>query len=109
MTQELSQCPVFYVRALVALLLNLFILPGLGSLIGGKVLTGIVQIAIMVACWLLIMSGYKAEMVAAFGGGGSGGTQIALATILAVGDWIYGIIVGIVGIGLFSSTSVTER
>ena len=41
------------IRAIIGLLLNIFILPGLGSLIGGRYLAGIFQLILIVISFIL--------------------------------------------------------
>ena len=41
------------IRAVIGLLLNIFILPGLGSLIGGRYLAGIFQFILIVISFIL--------------------------------------------------------
>ena len=41
------------IRAVIGLLLNIFILPGLGSLIGGRYLAGIFQLILIVISFIL--------------------------------------------------------
>ena len=41
------------VRAIIGLLLNIFILPGLGSLIGGRYIAGIFQLVLIIISFIL--------------------------------------------------------
>lgn len=47
-------------RLALVLILNVFVLPGLGSLLGGKIVSGIVEIALFVGGIFLVLAGRDA-------------------------------------------------
>ena len=87
MTQKIS-----YEKAILALVLNFFILPGLGTIIGGRRKEGFVQIGFMVpAAFLLYFninlssSLYSVTSI----------IKVALSILVLFGIWIWGIVSGI--------------
>lgn len=65
--------------AIVALLLNVLLIPGLGTLIGGKIKTGIIQMSLMVLGVIFIFTIIG----------------IVIGVPLVLGTWIWGIASGV--------------
>ena len=80
-----------YERAMLALVLNFFILPGLGTIIGGRRKEGFVQIGFMVPAAFLLyfnINPYSLYSVTSI-------IKVALSILVLFGIWIWGIVSGI--------------
>ncbi len=75
--------------AIVALLVNLLILPGLGSIIGGRTKEGIIQLALLIGGTVIFIIGVPLLIVLV------GMPLIALGALLAFAAWVWGIVTGI--------------
>lgn len=79
------------VTSVIALLVNVFIFPGCGTLLGGNRLpTALTQIALGALPWFAF-----GGMLAAGGGLDRSVTMLMLAIPVAVGAWIWGIVTGL--------------
>jgi len=74
------------VISIIALLLNVFIFPGLGSIIAGQMSSGTIQLSLSTGAFFCILW-------TAFGDGGSVG--VLLSIIFAVVSWCWGVITGL--------------
>ncbi len=70
--------------AIIALILNLLILPGLGSLIGGKTRQAAIQIALML-CGILLLTFDMSLLTLRF-----------IAAILIAGAWLWALVTSII-------------
>ena len=75
--------------AIVALLINLLILPGLGSIIGGRNKEGIFQLSLLIGGTVIFIIGIPLLIVLV------GMPLIALGTIMAFAAWVWGIVTGV--------------
>jgi hypothetical protein len=85
--KEFSQKGMNQGLAIVCLILNIIILPGLGSLIGGKIKPGIWQVILFLGGFFAGL-GLTLTIIGAFIG-------IPLMIIAPVSAWIWGIITGV--------------
>lgn len=79
--------------AILALILNLIILPGVGSIVGGRVKTGIWQIALSVGGIVIIIMGaiLTATILLAI----IGIPLIVIGALMPAAAWIWGLVTGI--------------
>ncbi len=70
--------------AVVALLINIFLCPGLGSLIGGRIGTGVIQIILNIIGWALTVLGAITF-----------GLTLFVAVPILIFVWIWALITGI--------------
>lgn len=77
--------------AVAALLMNILILPGLGSLIAGKVGVGAVQLGLSVISAVLFAAG----IVFSFLSSGIGIVLLVIGTLLGLAMWTWGLVTGI--------------
>lgn len=74
---------------IIGLIVNILILPGLGSIIGGRIKTGIWQIVLIVVAILLCLVGIPLSLILI------GIPLIVLGCLLGFAVWIWGIVTGI--------------
>jgi len=65
--------------AIAALLLNILIIPGLGTLVGGRTGSGVTQLVLSIVSWMLIFT-----LIGAI-----------IGIPLIIGMWIWGLVTGI--------------
>lgn len=75
--------------AIVGLIINIILLPGLGSIIGGKVKTGIWQLVGYIIGWVIFLLGLPLMLVLI------GFPMLFLGGALSLSMWIWGIVTGI--------------
>ena len=75
--------------AIIALLLNILLLPGLGTLIAGRITTGIIQIVLLVTSWILILVGFILSTILI------GIPILILGCLLSLAVWIWSLVTGI--------------
>ena len=75
--------------AVIALLLNILLLPGLGTLIAGRITTGIIQVVLLFLSWILIVVGvlFLAFLI--------GIPILIIGCLLSLSVWIWSLITGI--------------
>ncbi len=75
-------------RAIVALILNILVLPGLGSLIGGRTGAGIWQLVLSTLPWIVVLIlAFTNPLLMMF--------SLSLAIPLSIAAWIWGLVTGI--------------
>lgn len=79
--------------AIAALILNLILLPGIGSLIGGRVKDGIWQICLYIGGIVILILGivFTATLIFAI----IGIPMIVIGAMLMFAGWVWGIVTGI--------------
>ena len=85
---------ISYERAMLALVLNFFVLPGFGTVVGKQKKKGFVQMGLMVLAFIILFTSVFFEI---FFANGVTSTDIVTALILIciIGVWIWGIVSGI--------------
>jgi hypothetical protein len=75
--------------AIIGLLINILILPGLGSIIGGRTKEGIWQLVLLFISGLFILFGIPLSLIII------GIPMIILGSILSLGVWVWSIYTGV--------------
>lgn len=75
--------------AIVALLLNILIIPGLGSIVGGKTKAGIIQLCLLLGGGVFVFVGIPLSLILI------GLPLMAVGGIMVLASWIWGIVTGI--------------
>ena len=77
------------VMAVVGLVLNVLVLPGLGSIVGSKIRTGIIQLILLGVSFLLFLIGIPLSFILI------GIPVLIAALLLLITAWVWGLITGI--------------
>lgn len=75
--------------AIVALLLNILVLPGLGSIVGGRTKVGIIQLCLLVGGVVFVIVGIPLSLILV------GLPLVAVGGIMALASWVWGIVTGV--------------
>ncbi len=88
-SQQECSCSGDKTLQIIGLIVNIFILPGLGSIIGGRVKTGIWQLVLLFVGIIMIVVGLLLSAIVI-------GIPILIAgIIIEIAVWIWGIVTGI--------------
>ncbi len=87
-TYTFTPAPPSLGLAIAALILNILVAPGIGSLVGGRWGAGFAQLALSGSTWVLVMILAFSSTVAAV-------AFVPLAIVLGAAAWIWGIVTGV--------------